>query len=126
VQELKAFAKTPEGVFEDVVPSEITRIALNLYDCSVHISAPTVGGALVLVLGSMEVRTDLVSFAEENTVEMGLAGGYVLAVDDRAAVGTLQSGYQLSVEAWRVSTKAGALSGLERFVEIRRVQGPRC
>jgi autophagy-related protein 2 len=116
VQELKAFAKTPEGVFEDVVPSEITRIGLNLYDCSVHVAAPTAGGALVLVLGSMEVRTDLVSDAEENTVEMGLAGGYVLVVDDRAAVGTLQSGYQLSVEAWKVSTMARALRGLERFV----------
>ncbi|GFZ46386.1 Autophagy-related protein 2 [Saitozyma sp. JCM 24511] len=119
VQELKAFAKTPEGVFEDVVPSEITRIALNLYDCSVHISAPTVGGALVLVLGSMEVRTDLVSDAEENTVEMGLAGGYVLAVDDRAAVGTLQSGYQLSVEAWRgLVADQGKRAGYASLLEI--------
>jgi hypothetical protein len=92
----------------------------------VHIAAPTVGGALVLVLGSMEVRTDLVSDGEENTVEMGLAGGYVLAVDDRAAVGTPQSGYQLSVEAWRVSTTTGALRGLQRFVKIRRVRTVHC
>jgi autophagy-related protein 2 len=104
ITELKAFAKTPEGVFEDVVPSEITRINLQLYDCSIHTSAPNLAGAIVLVLGSLEVRTDLVSDAEEITVELGLAASHVLAIDELGAAGHLMAGHHLSVEAWKVSS----------------------
>lgn len=102
VTELATFAKTPEGVFEDMTPAEITRIAVQLFDCSVHISAPTIPGGLVGVLGVTEVKTDIVSDADESTVELSLSSGSILAIDDMAVASTLPVGHTASVEAWKV------------------------
>jgi autophagy-related protein 2 len=103
IAELKSFAKTPEGVFEDVVPSEITRISLQVYDCSVHVSAPGVPGALLVVVGDLDVRTDVVSDADESTLELGASVLRVMAIDDCAMGGVLGVGYADTAEAWRVS-----------------------
>ena len=103
VQELAQFAKTPEGVFEDVVPSEMTRISVQLFDCSVQVSAPTLPGAIVVVLGVVDVKTDLVSDDEENSVEIGISSSYLLAVDDVGATGPLAPGFTASIDAWKVS-----------------------
>lgn len=102
VTELKTFAKTPEGVFEDMTPAEVTRIAVQLFDFSVHVSAPTRPGALVGVLGLLDVKTDIISDAEESLLELSLAGGHVLAIDETAAAGALPMGHSASVEAWKV------------------------
>jgi len=103
IQELKAFAKTPEGVFEDVVPTEITRINLRLYDSSIHVAAPSVGGGLVCVLGDVQIKTDLISDSDDNTVEVSTTAIFILAVDDLKAIGDLPVGMKSSVEAWKVS-----------------------
>ena len=123
IKELALFAKTPEGVFEDVVPSEVTRISVQLYDCSVHAAAPTLLGALVAVLGVVDVKAVLVSDAEERIVELGLSSSYLLAVDDLAAVIPLETGHAASVEAWKSAgfaclAELGALEAqLARTVE---------
>ena len=101
-RDLVAFAKTPEGVFEDVVPSEITRINVLLSDTSICVKAPKQPGAVVLVLPSGVCRTDLVSGADEGLVEIGTSGR-VLAADDVAAVGTLHGGHPSAFDAWKVS-----------------------
>lgn len=103
IKELKSFAKTPEGVFEDVVPSEVTRISLKLYDCSLHVATPTVPGALLLVLGAVDVRTEIISDADESILDVGLDQVDLLAIDDRAAAAALSTGYHKTLEAWRVS-----------------------
>lgn len=100
-KDLALFAKTPEGVFEDVVPSEITRMGVSLVDCSVHAKSPTLGGAIVVVVGSMEGKMDTESGAESKAVEVGLGSVVVLAVDDVAAT-TLYGGYRTSAEAYQV------------------------
>nr|XP_031857747.1 uncharacterized protein CI109_006842 [Kwoniella shandongensis]KAA5524819.1 hypothetical protein CI109_006842 [Kwoniella shandongensis] len=104
IKELALFAKTPEGVFEDVVPSEVTRISVHLYDSTIHFAAPNQPGAIVVVLGDVDVKTDLRSDAEENLVEVGLERVGILAVDDLTATTALPVGLADSLEAWK---KAG-------------------
>lgn len=101
VHDLALYAKTPEGVFEDVVPSEVTRITLMIYDCSVHVSAPTMPGALLAVTSAIEVRTVMESESDDVTVDIGVSGLNLLAIDDRKAATPLQLGHSTSVEAWR-------------------------
>lgn len=104
IGELARFAKTPEGVFEDMTPSEITRVHVQLHDCSLHVAAPTIPGGLVGILGDFGFKTDIVSDADEQTLDLALARSYLFAVDHLDAVTGLPSGRQLSHEAWRVST----------------------
>ncbi|WVQ98559.1 hypothetical protein IAU59_005685 [Kwoniella sp. CBS 9459] len=104
ISDLRRFAKTPEGVFEDVVPSEITRIRLHLNDCSSHLATPTLKGAVVIVLGSTEIKTDLRSDADSNEVKVNAGRIGVLAVDEVGASTDLPVGLTDSTEAWK---KAG-------------------
>ncbi|BEJ01025.1 hypothetical protein CcaverHIS631_0508820 [Cutaneotrichosporon cavernicola] len=100
VHDLALYAKTPEGVFEDVVPSEVTRISLHVYDCSVHVSAPTMSGALLVVMTAIEVRSAMVSESDENTIDIGASGLYLLAIDDCDSATALQH-HSKSLEAWK-------------------------
>nr|XP_019013281.1 uncharacterized protein I206_01346 [Kwoniella pini CBS 10737]OCF52062.1 hypothetical protein I206_01346 [Kwoniella pini CBS 10737] len=104
VKDLARFAKTPEGVFEDVVPSEVTRIKVLIQDCSIHAAAPTLGGAVVLVLGVVEVSTDIRSDGEENEVKVSAGRLTVFAVDDLAAVAKMGTITGEVSETWK---KAG-------------------
>jgi autophagy-related protein 2 len=101
-KDLALFAKTPEGVFEDVVPAEITRIGISIHNCSIHAKSPKLDGALVVVLGSMEGKTDIESGAESRGVEVGIGNMVVLVVDDLAATSSLQGGLESPVEAYLV------------------------
>lgn len=102
-RDLALFAKTPEGVFEDVVPSEVTRIGISLVDCSVHAKSPTLGGAIVVVIGSLEGKADTESGAESKSADVGLGNVVVLAVDDLATTTELYGGHRNSAEAYQVS-----------------------
>ncbi|WVF72370.1 hypothetical protein IAT40_007185 [Kwoniella sp. CBS 6097] len=104
VCDLQRFAKTPEGVFEDVVPSEITRIRLHMNDCTFHLATPNLKGAVVVVLGSTEIKTDLRSDADSNDIKVNAGRVGVLAVDELEATTELPVGLTDSVEAWK---KAG-------------------
>ncbi|KAL7422146.1 autophagy-related protein 2 [Cryptotrichosporon argae] len=100
VAELAQFVKTPEGVFEDVVPAESTKIAVVLQDCSVHVATPNVGGALVWTGARVEARTTRRSWETEERVDMGVRGGVVLAIDDLKTSGALES-WTDCVEVWK-------------------------
>ncbi|ORY21591.1 hypothetical protein BCR39DRAFT_553281 [Naematelia encephala] len=104
IHEMASFAKTPEGVFEDVVPSEVTRVTLQLYDTSVHATAPNLSGAVVAVFGNVEVKTDIISDAGESVVDAVAEGIHLLLIDDTSASSQLSSGHTSSSEAWK---KAG-------------------
>ena len=71
--------------FEDVVPSEVTRISLKLEDTSVHVAAPTHPGALVLSLGTLAISTELVSDATGKTVDLSGKGIRMFLIDDLKA-----------------------------------------
>lgn len=103
-KDLARFAKTPEGVFEDVVPSEVTRVGISLYDCGVHVKSPNLDGAIVLVVSTMEAKTDIESGADTRAVELSVGSLGVLAVDDMAVVTQLQGGQTNSLEAFKVSS----------------------
>lgn len=101
VQDLARYAKTPEGVFEDVVPSEVTRIHLAVNDCSVHVATPNLPGAVLLIANVLDVRTILESEGMETNVDFGVSGGHLLAIDDLEAATPLQMGHPLSFDAWK-------------------------
>jgi autophagy-related protein 2 len=101
-KDLALFAKTPEGVFEDVVPSEVTRIGVSLVDCSLHAKSPTLGGAIVVVIGTLEGKADTESGAETRGAEVGMGNVVVLAVDDLATTTELYGGHRTSAEAYQV------------------------
>lgn len=103
VKDLKLYAKTPEGVFEDVVPSEVTRIQLLLNDCSLHVATPNLPGALLIVSNVAEVRTTMENHADESSVDIGLAGVHILAIDDLTTATKLPMGYTQSLDAWKRS-----------------------
>lgn len=101
VNDLRLYVKTPEGVFEDVVPSEVTRIHLWLNDCSAHVATPTLPGAILVVANFLELRTAIESEADDSAVDIGLTGVHLLAIDDLAAATPLQMGHQMSIDAWK-------------------------
>jgi autophagy-related protein 2 len=115
VHDLALYAKTPEGVFEDVVPSEVTRIQMSVYDCSVHVSAPTMPGALLAVMTAVEVRATMESESDENTTDLGVSGFYILAIDDRESAAPLQH-HPKSLEAWK-------RAGYAQLVELVGLDG---
>ncbi|CAK9781050.1 hypothetical protein CC85DRAFT_269388 [Cutaneotrichosporon oleaginosum] len=115
VHDLALYAKTPEGVFEDVVPSEVTKVTLSVYDCSVHVAAPTMPGALLAVMTAIEVRTAMESESDDNTIDIGLSGLYLLAIDDRDSATPLQH-HAMSLEAWK-------RSGYAQLVELVVLDG---
>ena len=104
-KDLALFAKTPEGVFEDVVPSEVTRVAISLYDCGAHMKSPNLQGAIVVVVSTLEGKTDIESGADTKTVELSIGNLGVLAVDDMSVVAELQGGQSSSLEAFKVSPR---------------------
>jgi autophagy-related protein 2 len=101
--DLIAFAKSPDGVFEDVVPSEISRVGIVCEDVSVHVEAPTTGGGLVLSIGSGEVKTDVITGADEGIVEIEFGNVGVLAVDDLRSIGEITGAFATTKETWKVS-----------------------
>lgn len=122
-KDLAAFVKTPEGVFEDVEPSEITRIALELYDASIHASASSsmggTTGAVVLVLGALELKTDLISDADDSVAEVGLRGSGLFILDDVSATTPLPSG-RPPMEAWTTAGYAKLVEITETDIQVWR------
>jgi autophagy-related protein 2 len=128
VHDLQVYAKTPEGVFEDVVPSEVTRIHLLLTDVSARADTPNLSGALVAVATMLEVRTALESDADDTEVDVGISGVHLLAVDDVSVTTNLadlpSAGIQNSLEAWKRAGFAH-LAEVDADAHVRRSLVPR-
>ncbi|KAK4687136.1 autophagy-related protein 2, partial [Tremellales sp. Uapishka_1] len=101
VKELALFVKTPEGVFEDVVPSEITRIDVALHGCSVQVEPPNLKGAIVAALGVVQVKLDIVSDSDNNMIDISAEDVGVLAIDDLTVKGEMQNGHLNTRDAWK-------------------------
>ncbi|KIJ16946.1 hypothetical protein PAXINDRAFT_162541 [Paxillus involutus ATCC 200175] len=122
--DLVAFAKAPPGVFESVVPSECTRLAVAVVDVSVHVRAPEYSGAAVLHLGEANFSTELVGNSCESAFKLGVSSLHFLLIDSiqdamesaetsRASVGHgvgfwKSSGYALVAEVahWQLAFRA--------------------
>ncbi|KAF9246321.1 hypothetical protein BU15DRAFT_70422 [Melanogaster broomeanus] len=79
--DLAVFAKAPPGVFESVVPSECTRLAVAVVDVSVHVRAPEYPGAAVLHLGETNFSTELVGNSPESTFRLDVPSLHFLLID---------------------------------------------
>ena len=101
IKDLASFAKTPEGVFEDVIPSEITRVHFQIDDSSLHLKAPSMKGALVLVFGYGDIKTEIVSDADESTLDLSFARCGILFIDDIAAATPKQPDSVSGLDVWR-------------------------
>ncbi|GAA5828512.1 hypothetical protein JCM11251_000826 [Rhodosporidiobolus azoricus] len=83
-EEVRAFAKTPEGAFDNVVPTDLTAVRLSLTSISVVLSAPTLPSQIVLSLSTLFLRTDLVPDLPRTSVHVDVAGAKVWAIDSEA------------------------------------------
>ncbi|KAH9063334.1 hypothetical protein EDB87DRAFT_1603168 [Lactarius vividus] len=69
---LAAFARSPQGVFESVVPTERTQIAIKIEEGSVRLFAPNNNGAFVLHLGELDLSTEMVGDSPD--IRLRIAG----------------------------------------------------
>jgi autophagy-related protein 2 len=108
MDDLVVFLKTPEGVFEDVEPTLMTRVRVLVDDCSIHLESPNCGGGMVVNFGSGEVKTELVSGSEEGVWEFGFGGVQILVIDVLLkGVGEVVGIAGSSSESWKVSVFCG-------------------
>ncbi|KAH9180656.1 hypothetical protein EDB89DRAFT_1840925 [Lactarius sanguifluus] len=75
---LAAFARSPQGVFESVVPTERTQIAIKIGEGSVRLFAPNNNGAFVLHLGELDLSTEMVGDSPD--IRLRIAGRALTAL----------------------------------------------
>ncbi|KAE9409647.1 hypothetical protein BT96DRAFT_953466 [Gymnopus androsaceus JB14] len=84
ISALTVFASAPPGAFETVVPSERTKMSLNIVDGSVRVLAPTHPGALLFHIGDLEFSTNLIGDSPELEFMLKIHSAALLAIDDLA------------------------------------------
>ncbi|KAH7922102.1 putative peripheral membrane protein [Leucogyrophana mollusca] len=84
--DLGRFAKAPPGVFESVVPSERTRIAICIMDSSIKATASRHSGAAVLHIGATDLSTELVGNSTELGFKLSIPSISLLFVDSLSDV----------------------------------------
>ncbi|KIK57741.1 hypothetical protein GYMLUDRAFT_75350 [Collybiopsis luxurians FD-317 M1] len=91
ISDLGAFASSPPGAFETVVPSERTKISLKVQNGSVKVLAPTHPGALLFHTGDLDFSTELVGESPELEIVLKINSAALLAIDDLAEFHTSSS-----------------------------------
>lgn len=149
VADLAVFVQAPEGVralqvshvrspraerisgrfpqaFEDVVPSEATRITLKIDDVSLHAKGPTLPGAIVLAIGSATVSTEITNRTPAKSVQASGQAIRVFALDDLGApVATKHQGVQAASgdQHWKVRTANGPSPNLVLRLKVTSPAG---
>lgn len=90
-------------VFEAVIPNEKTSISFRLQESSVRVYAPTHPGALLLHVGDMEFRTDIIGSAIENAFHILIPSLSLLTVDDMACCEDVGAHQASGVSYWKVT-----------------------
>lgn len=102
-------------MFESVVPSERTRLAVGVVDVSVRLKAPEYPGAAVLHLGEADFSTELVGNSTESAFNLSVSSLHFLIVDSIRdaieATETTQAPGGHGVGLWKV--------GYECFAYVR-------
>ncbi|KAI0273740.1 hypothetical protein BC834DRAFT_816242 [Gloeopeniophorella convolvens] len=98
VDSLIAFARPPPGVFESVVPSERTQVAVSIVDGSIRLFTPKSNGAFVLQLGDVNLSTDIVGNSSEMELRVAVHSLATLFTDQHAETSSDRSprGQQIS------------------------------
>ncbi|KAF8654120.1 hypothetical protein AX16_003652 [Volvariella volvacea WC 439] len=84
VTELQAFAKSPPGTFETVIPNERTSIILRVVNGSIRAYAPRHPGAMVLHVGDCQFSTEVVGESTDTSFQLAIPSVSLLAIDDVA------------------------------------------
>lgn len=91
--------------FENVEPSEVTRVSLLLDETSIHLLAPTLTGAVVVAFQDLLVSTELIHDAPSKTVGISAAALHLLLIDDVKTFvveAKSKSRLPLSLSHWKV------------------------
>ncbi|TFK76391.1 hypothetical protein BDN72DRAFT_785226 [Pluteus cervinus] len=84
VKDLEEFAKNPPGTFESVIPTERSSISVRIINGSVRAFAPNYPGAIILYLGDLSFKTDVVGNAPDSTFSLSVPSLAIFAIDDVA------------------------------------------
>ncbi|PWN48294.1 hypothetical protein IE53DRAFT_370745 [Violaceomyces palustris] len=73
IDDLKSFAKSPDGAFEHVEPNEVTRLSLKIRDGSLLVATERDDATAALALGEFSLKAKLMSHAPRTAVKLALA-----------------------------------------------------
>ncbi|PWN20710.1 hypothetical protein BCV69DRAFT_312661 [Microstroma glucosiphilum] len=79
--DIASFAKSPAGTFENVEPSELTRLQLNLIGASILLAPTTATERVAVLLGDLSVRSKLVGGAPRTSLHVTLNDSSAFLVD---------------------------------------------
>ncbi|PWN31650.1 uncharacterized protein FA14DRAFT_162592 [Meira miltonrushii] len=102
VYDLLAFTRSPEGAFEHVQPSEMTKIAVQIKEASLEISPPKVPALAVVCIGNLSVRTKLISDYPRSSLRINLGETSLLLGEGVKADQEREVRARRSIELWTV------------------------
>ncbi|SPO35600.1 related to APG2 - required for sporulation [Pseudozyma flocculosa] len=85
IEDVRALLKAPEGVFENVEPNEVTRLALKIRDCSLLVSVPGHPARAAASFGDVSVKTKITTHAPKTAVKLAAADINLFAIDDMSS-----------------------------------------
>lgn len=89
--------------FESVVPSELTKLRLQIHDGSLLITpSPPLESRLVLSIVKLNLATNLMPDLPRTIVALELFGLRVLAVDGKGDLGEPDAGVDKGIRWWKV------------------------
>ncbi|TFY83716.1 hypothetical protein EWM64_g299 [Hericium alpestre] len=84
--DLAQFVKPPPGVFESVIPSERTKVAVKVMESSIRLFSIKHKGALVVHLGDFQFSTDIVGNSPKMVFDLSVHSLAALLNDDHTTI----------------------------------------
>lgn len=81
LSDLAAFAKSPEGAFENVEPNEITRLNVKIASSSLHLAPSMIEDRAALSIGDLTIKSRLVGDSPQAVFTVGLLDSFLYVVD---------------------------------------------
>ncbi|OXG22622.1 hypothetical protein C366_00940 [Cryptococcus neoformans Tu401-1] len=101
LHEIAQFVKPPKGVFENLSPTDLTRLTISLSSASFLLVPPNLPGSIVILVREVEGKTEIPKGATDSILEVGMSGLGALAVEGES--GPLEVSSDLA-DVWK---KAG-------------------
>ncbi|ODO11399.1 hypothetical protein I350_00178 [Cryptococcus amylolentus CBS 6273] len=122
LHELLAFIKPPEGVFENLSPTDVTKLSVSLSSASVLLVPPNVPGSIVIIAREVEGWTEMRRGAEENPIHVGIGGMGALAIEGDSGplevAGSLSDIWKKAGHAQLIEVTVLELQLLRRMAEL--------
>lgn len=83
LEDLQSYFKSPEGVFDTVVPNERTTVSLAIVDGSIEVSGSNTSGSAIVHIGELEFGTAIVNESPEINLKARVLSSAVLFVDNK-------------------------------------------